>query len=131
MRAAAERNVPVYFHTGPHSVGAPTQVMLLAMRHPRSRIILAHCGSTDYSWDMPAVLEMVLPNVWLELSFARPWSIPVYAKLSGESRLIFASSSPRNNLRFELEHANRHWPIAEHAGTYGENLQHLLSEVQS
>jgi predicted TIM-barrel fold metal-dependent hydrolase len=131
MHAAADKNLPVYFHTGPHSVGAPTQMMLLAMRHPHTRVILAHCGSTDYSWDMPAVLELGLPNVWFELSFVRPWAIPGYAKLSDESRLIFASGSPRNDLSFELEHANRHWPIADHPGTYRDNLQRLLSEVQS
>jgi predicted TIM-barrel fold metal-dependent hydrolase len=131
MESASARNLPVYFHSGPHSTGAPTQIMLLAMRHPRTRIILAHCGSTDYSWDMPAVMELAQPNVWFELSFVRPWSIPGYAKLSDESRLIFASSSPRNDLRFELRQADRHWPIAEHVGTYGETLQRLLSEVTS
>lgn len=129
MRAAAETNLPVYFHTGQHSTAAPTQVVLLAMRHPRTRFILGHCGSTDFGWDMPAVLKMKLENLWYELSFVRPWAIPGYAAKGDEARLIFATSAPRNDPAFELQQANRFWPIAEHPGTYGGNLLRLLSEV--
>jgi predicted TIM-barrel fold metal-dependent hydrolase len=101
----------------------------MATRHPRVRFILGHCGSTDYSWDMPTVFGLVLENIWFELSFVRPWTIPTYAKLTDESRLIFASAAPRNDLRFELEQANASWPIKEHPGTYGGNLARLLAEV--
>jgi predicted TIM-barrel fold metal-dependent hydrolase len=129
IAAAAQHNLPIYIHTGPHSMGAPTQVVMLAMRHPRARIILGHCGSTDYSWDMAAVLGLHLENLWFELSFVRPWAVPGYAKLTDESRLIFASSSPRNDLRFELDQLRSCWPVDEHPGTYGGNLARLLSEV--
>jgi len=129
LQAAAENKLPVYFHTGPHSTGGPTQVALLAARHPRTRFILGHCGSTDLAWDMPAVLKMNLANIWCELSFVRPWAIPGYAAIADESRFIFASSAPRNDLPFELQQANRFWPIAEHPGTYGDNLHMLLGEV--
>lgn len=129
IEAAAQRRVPIYIHTGPHSMGAPTQVAMLAMRHPDARMILAHCGSTDYGWDMPTVLGLRLENLWFELSFVRPWAVPGYAKLSDESRLIFASSAPRNDLRFELDQLRQRWPIEEHPGTYGENLARLLAEV--
>jgi predicted TIM-barrel fold metal-dependent hydrolase len=132
LTAAAALNLPVYVHTGPHSTGGPTQVALAAVRHPRTRFILGHCGSTDFGWDMPAVLTMNLENLWYELSFVRPWAIPAYAALlgsDGDSRLIFASSAPRNDLAFELREANAFWPIEEHPGTYGGNLLRLLSEV--
>lgn len=129
LHAAATKNLPVYFHTGPHSTGGPTQVALLALRHPRTRFILGHCGSTDFAWDMPAVLTMKLPNLWCESSFVRPWAMPGYAALANESRFIFASSAPRNDLAFELQQANGFWPVTEHPETYGGNLKHLLSEV--
>jgi predicted TIM-barrel fold metal-dependent hydrolase len=129
LEVAASRNLPVYVHTGPHSVGGPTQVVMMATRHPRTRVILGHCGSTDYGWDMPTVFGVGLENLWFELSFVRPWTIPTYAKLTDQSRLIFASSAPRNDLRFELEQANDSWPTNEHPGTYGGNLARLLAEV--
>ncbi len=127
--AAMQRNVPMYFHTGPHSMGAPTQVVMLAMRHPRARIILGHCGSTDYGWDMGTVLSLRLENLWFELSLVRPWAVAGYAKLTDEARLIFASSAPRNDLRFELDQLRPCWPADQHPGTYGENLGRLLAEV--
>jgi predicted TIM-barrel fold metal-dependent hydrolase len=131
LETAASRNLPVYVHSGPHSVGGPTQIVMIATRHPRTRFILGHCGSTDYGWDMPTVFGVGLQNLWFELSFVRPWTIPAYAKLTDESRLIFASSAPRNDLRFELDQANASWPMREHPGTYGGNLARLLAEVAS
>lgn len=130
VEAAASLTLPIYVHTGPHSVGAPTQVVSLALRHPAARFILAHCGSTDYGWDMPTILGLQLPNVWFELSFVRPWAVANYGKLTDESRLIFASSAPRNNLNFELRQLQQWWPIANHPATYGGNLQRLLAEVR-
>ena len=131
IEISAALNLPIYIHTGPHSVGAPTQVVSLAMRHPKARFILAHCGSTDYGWDMPTIFALRLPNLWFELSFVRPWAVPNYAKLGDESRLIFASSAPRNDLNFELRQLHQRWPIEQHTATYGENLQRLLGEVRA
>jgi predicted TIM-barrel fold metal-dependent hydrolase len=130
LESAATKNVPIYLHSGPHSMAAPTQIALLALNHPRNRFILGHCGSTDYAWDMPAVLNMRLENLWYELSFVRPWAIAGYAALTDESRLIWASSAPRNDAAFELAHANGLWPTTEHRDTYGANLQKLVSEVK-
>lgn len=130
VEAAASHHLPIYIHTGPHSMGAPTQVVSLAIRHPAARFILAHCGSTDYGWDMPAIFGLRLTNLWFELSFVRPWAVTNYAKLVSESRLIFASSAPRNDLRFELRQLRQLWPIEQHPGTYADNLQHLLAEVR-
>jgi predicted TIM-barrel fold metal-dependent hydrolase len=129
LAEAARMNLPVYFHTGPHSSAAPTQVALLAERFPDARFILGHCGSTDYAHDMPSVFRMKLANLWFELSFVRPWSIASYAQQSDESRLIFGSSSPRNDLAFELAQFDEHWPRREHPGTYGGNLLKLIDNV--
>ncbi len=129
LRLAAEHRLPVYVHTGPHSSSTPTQLILLAAEHPQTRFILGHCGSTDYSHDMPAVFRAAPANVSFELSLVRPWALPAYAQHVDESRLIFGSSAPRNDLRFELEQFDLSWPIERHPGTYGGNLEKLLAEV--
>jgi predicted TIM-barrel fold metal-dependent hydrolase len=131
LATATRHNVPVYIHAGPHSASAPTQIALLAMRHSNARIILGHCGSTDYAWDMSVVLAMRLPNLWYELSFVRPWAAASYGGLTDESRLIFGTSSPRNDMAFELRQLQALWPVAEHPQTYGGNLQRLLDEVRA
>ena len=131
LRAAAELRVPVYVHTGPHSASTPTQLVLLAARHPQTRFILGHCGSTDYASDMPAVMEAPQENVWYETSLARPGAVARYGTTAGASKLIFGSSAPRHDPAFELKFLDQLWPIAEHADTYGGNLLRLLSEVAS
>jgi predicted TIM-barrel fold metal-dependent hydrolase len=131
LNAAGSLHLPVYVHTGPHSAAAPTQLALLALRLPNVRFILAHCGSTDYAWDMPAILRHAPPNLWFELSFVRPWGLPAYAALIDESRLIFGSSAPRNDPAHELRFFNESWPIAEHPQSYGDNLARLLQEVST
>jgi predicted TIM-barrel fold metal-dependent hydrolase len=119
--------MPVYIHTGPHSFGGPTQVMLLAERHPDTRFIVGHAGTTDHAWDMPAILKHHrLDNVWFELSFVRPWAAPAYRDAVGSERLIYASSAPRNDVQFELEQFNAVMPVAEHSGIYGGNLLRLI-----
>jgi len=130
LNESAAMNLPVYIHTGPHSSSTPTQLALVAHRHPQCRFILGHGGSTDYSHDMPSVLEMRLANIWLELSFVRPWAVGRYASLIDESKLIFGSSCPRNDMGFELNQFNQHWPIADHPATYGRNLLKLIAEAQ-
>lgn len=132
LAEAARHRLPVYVHTGPHSLAAPTQLALLAERLADCRFILGHGGSTDYAHDMPSILRMNLANVWYELSFVRPWGVGGYARLlADESKLIFGSSSPRNDLRFELAQFDKHWPIGEHADTYGQNLLKLIAEVRA
>lgn len=127
---AARLRLPVYIHTGPHSSSAPTQLALLAERLSDVRFILGHGGSTDYAHDMPSVLRMNLSNVWLELSFVRPWAIQGYTRLMDESKLLFGSSAPRNVQGFELEQFDTHWPIRQHAPTYGDNLLKLFAEAR-
>ena len=129
LRTAAELRVPVYVHTGPHSASTPTQLVLLAARHPKTRFILGHCGSTDYAADMRTVMENPQENVWYETSLARPGAVARYGTTAGSAKLIFGSSAPRHDPAFELKFLDQLWPIAEHADTYGGNLLRLLSEV--
>ncbi|MFH1738142.1 MAG: amidohydrolase family protein [bacterium] len=126
----AAMRLPVYFHTGPHSQGAPSQVALLAESHPESRIIVGHCGVTDYVGDMAAILAKRLDNLWFELSHVRPWRLPSLLNEADESRLIYGSSAPRNDLKFEFGQFSRNWPVDRHPGTYGGNIEQLFGEVR-
>src|SRR4051794_9789206 len=41
---AADYDIPILFHDGTPPYSLPSQIALLARRHPRTRIILGHCG---------------------------------------------------------------------------------------
>ena len=131
LLAAGELRVPVYVHTGPHSHGAPTQLVVLATQFPGTRFIMGHCGSTDYCHDMPAVFKAAPENVWFELSLVRPFTVSAYAGMVDHGRLIFGTAAPRNHPAFEVRQLAEYLPTAEHADLYGGNLGRLLSEVVS
>jgi len=131
LEEAGRLRVPVYVHTGPHSSASPTQLVLMAERHPAVRFILGHCGSTDYHHDMPAVFRAAPKNVWFELSLVRPWAAAGYAGLTDPSRLIFGSAAPRNHPAYELRHLSQYLPVADNPLIYGENIIRLLEGTAS
>lgn len=131
LEEASRLNIPVYVHTGPHSAAAPSQLLLVAARHPAVRFILGHCGSTDYHPDMPAVLAAAPENVWFELSLVRPWSAAQYAASADPSRLLFGSAAPRNSPEYELCHFAEALPFEQYPAVYGENLLRLLEGASS
>jgi uncharacterized protein len=126
MAVAAELGLPVYVHTGQHSYGAPTQLVLLAARHPRVRFVMGHCGSTDYAHDMAAVLRAAPDNLWFELSLVRPWAAADYVRTGRRERFLFGSSAPRNDPAFEISELDRHLLMREYPDVYGENLLRLV-----
>ena len=129
IQTAGELEIPVYVHTGPHSFSAPTQLVLVAARHPETRFIMGHCGSTDYAHDMPAVIKAGVDNVWFETSLARPWAAAAYVKTAGRLRMIFGSSAPRNDPFYELQQLDQFLPVSEYPDIYGGNLAKLLKET--
>lgn len=130
LEQAAALNVAVYVHTGPHSMGAPTQVMLAAQKHPQTRFILAHGGSTDHAWDMGAIVgHHMRDNLWLETSFVRPWAAPQYIKAAGADRVIYASAAPRTDMAFELNAFSQALAPSDHSGYYGQNLLQAIGEA--
>jgi uncharacterized protein len=131
LNVAAELRVPVYVHTGPHSFGAPTQLVMAAAEHPETRFILGHCGSTDYAVDMLSVIRVATANLWFELSLVRPIAAAGYAKVVDRRRLIFGTGAPRNDPVFELEMLRPVLPPEEYPDVYGENLTALLTEVRA
>jgi predicted TIM-barrel fold metal-dependent hydrolase len=131
LAVAAELHVPVYVHTGPHSFGAPTQVIVAAAEHPGARFILGHCGSTDFARDMPDAIRLASENVWFEVSLLDPWAAAQYVKIGDRRKLIFGSSAPRSNPVYDLQALRAMLPIEDYTDVYGGNLAALLAEVQS
>ncbi|MEX0641922.1 MAG: amidohydrolase family protein [Pirellulales bacterium] len=126
VTAAGRLQVPVYLHTGPHTGGSPAQVFFLALRHPGTRFILGHAGTSDHSYDLRPVADQLPDNLWVELSYVRPWGLPALLKQFGEDRLIFGSGYPRNPMAFELRQASGMLPVSSHPRIYRENLLHVL-----
>ncbi len=131
LTVAAELRVPVYVHTGPHSFGAPSQVIVAAAERPGVRFILGHCGTTDYGRDMPAVFNAATENIWFDLSLMHPQGALRHAKVADRRRLIFGTSAPRKNAAFELRALNALLPVEDYPDIYGGNLASLLAEASS
>jgi predicted TIM-barrel fold metal-dependent hydrolase len=127
FNSAAELDMPVYIHTGPHGSGSPAQVVLVAEKHVRTKFVIGHCGSTDHAWDMATILQNHrLQNLWFELSFVRPWVVQNYIATAGSLRFIWGSSAPRNHPKFELEQLSRFLPLEKFPDVFGGNLERLL-----
>ena len=60
---AADFGVPVFFHDGTPCFSLPSQIALLARRHPRTRFILGHCGLLEHWREAIAALHHA-ENLW-------------------------------------------------------------------
>ncbi len=60
---AEEYGVPVIFHDGTPTFSLPSQIALLARRHPRVQIILGHCGLFEHYREAIAAMRS-MPNLW-------------------------------------------------------------------
>lgn len=60
---AAEFDVPILFHDGTPPFSLPSQMALLAQRHPRTRIILGHSGLFEHYREAAAAVASC-PNLW-------------------------------------------------------------------
>lgn len=61
--AAAAYNVPILFHDGTPPFSLPSQQALLAQRHPKTQIILGHCGLFEH-WREAIAAMRAAPNLW-------------------------------------------------------------------
>lgn len=123
--AAKEYGIPVYVHTGPHLYGAPWQLVDCALRHPDVSFIMGHSGATDY-WNDVQHSATFTDNVYLEGSFARPFSFKNYLAGTDVWRGIMGSAAPRNNLCFEWEQYRKELGGSEFASVFGDTLASIL-----
>lgn len=122
---AGERGVPVYAHAAPSASGNPAQLYFLAERHPGVRFLLGRAGTTDYAYDMAAVLQFALPNVWYDFGFVRPGAMARYAA-AAPGRFCFASCAPQNDAAYELNLLRQQIPADSLPGILGGNFQTFL-----
>ncbi len=122
---AQERGIPVYVHTGPHLYGAPWQMVDCALRFPEANFIMGHAGATDFWNDVPAAGSFA-PNVYVEGSFARPFSFKNHVLAFGAERGIMGSSAPRNNLVFEWKYYRAELADPSYDAVFGGNLARIL-----
>ncbi len=125
IETAAETGLPVYVHTGSHLYGAPWQLVDTALRHPDAVFIMGHSGATDYWNDVPAA-GSYSDNIYLEGSFARPFSFKSHLDAAGIWRGIMGSAAPRNSLVFEWEQYRKELSAAEYEPVFGATIASLL-----
>jgi len=130
LDAIVEKHVPVYVHTGPHSHSTPWQLVNIAERYPALPFIMGHSGATDYWTDVPNA-ALVSDNIYLESSFARPFTMINHLKTVGMHRGIMGSGAPRNILKFEWEQARALFPPEENEAFFGGTLLSLIEGVRS
>ncbi|HET6502175.1 MAG TPA: amidohydrolase family protein [Amycolatopsis sp.] len=94
VRIAAERNVPVMFHSGDDPFTTPLELADTARAVPEAAIVLAHTGGYGHTEDAIAVAE-ALPNVYLDTSaMPYPRAIAEAVRRVGPERVLFASDAP-------------------------------------
>ena len=125
LDAAGPEKIPVYLHTGPPGAASPWQVVDLADRYPALDFIMGHCGATDF-WNDVVDAGKALPNVYLESSLARPFSLVGRLSVVGMHKGIMGSFAPINELTFEWEQMRRVLPPEALQDVCGDNLLRLL-----
>jgi uncharacterized protein len=120
-------NVPVYFHTGMPGNSTPWQIVDLAERFPDLDLIMGHCGSTDF-WNDVDDAALAAPNIYLETSLARPFSVPGRIKAIGKERILMGSYAPVNNFTFEWNEMAKVLTTDQADFVLGENINSLLEK---
>lgn len=87
---AAEFGVPILFHDGTPPFSLPSQIALLAQRHPRTRIILGHCGLFEHWREAIASLNST-PNLWGCLCSPHSEALRQIWNRCDQSRLVWGS----------------------------------------
>ena len=106
---AAAANVPILFHDGTPPFSLPSQIGLLARRHPRTTLILGHCGLLEF-WEEAIAVLRLQENVWGCLCSPHPAAMREVAKSAPRERLCWGSDfgfgqSNLVNYRLRLFHA--------------------------
>lgn len=87
---AAAAGVPILFHDGTPPFSLPSQIGLLAKRHPRVTVILGHCGMLEF-WEEAAEVLRLFENVWGCLCSPHPAALRHLARRAPLERLCWGS----------------------------------------
>jgi predicted TIM-barrel fold metal-dependent hydrolase len=101
--ACMELDFPILFHSGydaaypPPFRSSPAKFAILARRHPRLRMVLAHCGCLEGWRDVPETLRGI-PNVAVDLAYSAgiipPDGLIRLIRGLGAERVFFGTDSP-------------------------------------
>ena len=127
LELAEREKIPVYMHTGNPGNSTPWQLVSLARRCPQLDLIMGHSGSTDF-WNDVNDAASAAPNIYIETSLARPFSIPGRIQALGPGKVIMGSFAPVNDFCFEWDQMTRVLPPEFHTAVLGGNLQRLLEK---
>jgi len=87
---AVAAGVPILFHDGTPPCSLPSQIGLLARRHPRATLILGHCGLLEY-WEEAIEVLRRFENVWGCLCSPHPAAMREIARSAPLERLCWGS----------------------------------------
>jgi uncharacterized protein len=87
---AGSFGVPMLFHDGTPPFSLPSQMALLAQRHPKTQIILGHCGLFEHWREAIAALNST-PNLWGCLCSPHTEALRQLVKRCDRDRLVWGS----------------------------------------
>jgi len=87
---AAQYRVPVLFHDGTPCFAIPSQMALLARRHPKTTMILGHCGLFEHWREAVAALRHA-ENLWGCLCGPHAAALREIIRRSDGDRLLWGS----------------------------------------
>ncbi|HWI22892.1 MAG TPA: amidohydrolase family protein [Baekduia sp.] len=102
---AAERDVPVLWHSGHEYDSVPWLMAEAAARHPATRFVIAHMGlHTPVYIDAALECAEEYPNLYVDVA-AMPylWRIPEAIERLGEHRVMYGSDAPFFSPQIEIE----------------------------
>lgn len=87
---AQQHDAPILFHDGTPPFSLPSQVAVLARRHPRVTMILGHCGLLEHWREAIATLNSS-KNIWGCLCSPHPAAIRQIIQRCDNDRLLWGS----------------------------------------
>lgn len=91
-KAAAALSIPVLFHDGTPPFSTPLQLASLALRHPRTAIVLGHGGLHDLWREAVAAVETA-PNVHLCMCASPAYAMRAIIARCPLDRLLFGTDA--------------------------------------
>ena len=105
MKAAEERHIPVFIHSGHPPYSLPWSIALLAERWPSVPTVMIHMGH-GHGVYIDAALKMAkrIPNIYLEMS-GMPMGCKIYQAYHevGHDRIMFGTDFPFHHPSVEIQ----------------------------
>jgi uncharacterized protein len=126
---AGKHGVPVLFHDGTPCYSLPSQVALLARRHPKATFILGHCGLFEH-WREATLALNQTENLWGCLCSPHLAALREILRRCDRSRLLWGSDhgfSPTDVVGYRLQLLERTgWPAADREAILSKNPKRLF-----